>query len=636
MCGISVLVSSSASPAHGAALAAMHAPIRHRGPDDERAVVVHDGAAVRVAVGALAEAPSFTAGMAFRRLKIVDLSDASAQPMGSRDGRVWIVFNGEIYNFRELARELATRGHHFASHGDTEVLLAAYEEWGTDCFARLEGMWALVIVDLGRRRVVASRDRFGIKPLYYAIDDDRLLFASEIKQLLPVVGTARADLAMARAHLAGVRYPVTRESFWLGIDHVPPASVLEADLDAPAAAPRIRTYWSLDDFTADRDGWRRTYADAREELRAVFTAAVGSHTVSDVRLGALLSGGLDSAMVAAFLHVARGATFPTFSFGFRDAAPEACELPIVDDVVRMKGFENHETTFDEAWIVANAERAVRAIEEPPMALAALAQFRTFELVAQQGTTVVLDGQGSDEIFAGYPYHERDFLLDRLGRGDVRSFAGTLRAIGRKNRRGTPSLVAHGLVMPWLSSLRTRYGFLAGDTPSIDFANFDGARDPSRLNRRLHFDVKWGNVRIVLGLGDRNSMAHSVESRVPYFDRRLVELAFSLPDDFKIANGDRKHILRDLGRESLPRTLTDAAARMGYGVPLERFLRRGLRGWVEALVHEPRFAASPLFANAGAMQRFVEDYFAGRHGDAAAVWRLASLAVWQNTFNVDLR
>jgi asparagine synthase (glutamine-hydrolysing) len=638
MCGISVLIAPSSSPENAAILRAMHAPIRHRGPDDERAVVLQpDGTARRLRIEELDHefngAPSFAIGMAFRRLKIVDLSDASAQPMVSRDGKSWIVFNGEIYNFRELARELAARGHQLTTHGDTEVLLAAYQEWGTDCFGRLEGMWAAVIVDTARRCVVASRDRFGIKPLYFAADGDRLFFASEIKQLLPVIGRPGPDLAMARAHLAGMRYPVLRESFWLGIEQVPPATWMELDFDSDSSVERrVAGYWSLDDFTAEG---RRAYEDSLEELRAVLASAVESHTVSDVRLGSLLSGGLDSAVVAGLLHRSRGATFPTFSFGFRERAPEACELPIVDDVVRLTGLENHETTFDEGWIVANAERAVRAIEEPPMAMAALAQYRTFELVAAQGTTVVLDGQGADEIFAGYPYHERDFLLDRLTHADLRGFFGSLRAIGKKNQRSLPYLITQGLVRPWLAQRRERYPFLAGEESELDFTNFDGARDTSRLNRRLHFDVKWGNVRIVLGLGDRNSMAHSVESRVPYFDRRLVELAFSMPDTFKAGNGDRKRILRDIGRGLLPRTLTEQAGRLGYGTPMERFMRGGLRPWVLELVNDERFSRSPLFESPAAMRRFVDDYYAGRHRDAGGVWRLAALAVWRNTFEVNL-
>jgi asparagine synthase (glutamine-hydrolysing) len=630
MCGISVLIAPNASPGNAAILRAMHAPIRHRGPDDERAVVLQpDGTARRLRIEELEEGPAFSIGMAFRRLKIVDLSDASAQPMASQDGKTWIVFNGEIYNFRELARELAGRGHQFTTHGDTEVLLAAYQEWGTACFTRLEGMWAAVIVDTAQRRVVASRDRFGIKPLYFAVDGERVLLASEAKQLLPVIKSPRPDLAMARAHLAGMRYPVMRESFWLGIEQVPPATSMELEFGGER---RIATYWSLDDFTAEG---RRAYDDSLEELRGVLAEAVESHTVSDVRLGSLLSGGLDSAVVAGLLHRSRGATFPTFSFGFRERAPEVCELPVVDDVVRMKGFENHETTFDEGWIIANAERAVRAIEEPPMAMAALAQYRTFELVAARGTTVVLDGQGADEIFAGYPYHERDFLLDRLAHADVRGFVGSLRAIGKKNRRSMSYLVTRGLVMPWLAQRRDRYSFLAGEGEEPDYVNFDGARDPSRLNRRLHFDVKWGNVRIVLGLGDRNSMAHSVESRVPYFDRRLVELAFSMPDTFKAGNGDRKRILRDIGRELLPPSLTEQAGRLGYGTPMERFVRGALRPWVTELVSDERFSRSPLFESPAAMRRFVDDYFAGRHRDVGAVWRLAALAVWRNAFEVNL-
>ena len=609
----------------------MHAPIRHRGPDDERAVTIAAGVpALHRDVRALDAAPSFATGMAFRRLKIVDVSEASAQPMASRDGRVWIVFNGEIYNFRELGSQLRARGHSIDTHGDTEVILAAYDEWGTDCFARLEGMWAIVIVDTARGRVVASRDRFGIKPLYYAMDRDRLLFASEIKQLLPVV-SRRVDLDMVRRHLAGLREPVRREGFWVGIDCVPPATWFEAPLNDAAHEPKFVPYWSLDEFTADD---ARRYASSLDELRETLHAAVASHLVSDVPLGALLSGGLDSAIITSLLRDERGSDFPTFSFGFRAAAPEACELPYVDEVVAMKSLPNHETTFDAQWIIDNAKRAIHAMEEPPMALAALAQFRTFELVADRGATVVLDGQGADEIFAGYAYHERDLVLDRLRRADLRGFTRQIRAIASAHHRRAVPLIVTGLVLPWLRQHVSRYKWIHGGDAPVDFTNFDGARDPSRLNRRLHFDVKWGNVRLVLGLGDRNSMAHSVESRVPYFDRRVVELAFSFPDEFKIAAGERKHILRDLARETLPHSLIDRRDRMGYGVPTERFMRGRLREWIYALVTDDRFT-SPVF-DRRKMLEFVDGYYAQKHRDVLGVWRLASLALWQDVFQAELR
>lgn len=622
------------SPQHAATLRAMHARIRHRGPDDERAAIFDQLGDVTLLrdVRALDQSTPFCAGMAFRRLKIVDLSEASSQPMASHDGKLWIVFNGEIYNFRELARELVAHGYAFESRGDTEVILAAYEEWGTDCFAKFEGMWAIVVIDLRERRIVASRDRFGIKPLYYAVHRQCLLFASEIKQLLPLTKDFPVDLEMVRNHLAGIREPVLREGFWLGIHSVPPAMWLEVPMNDPAREPRFATYWSLDDFTADRG---RAYAASLAETRETVRQAVSSHLVSDVPLGSLLSGGLDSAIITSLIADERGSTFPTFSFGFRQAAPEVCELSFVDEIAAMKSLMNFETTFDPKWVIENARRAVYAMEEPPMAFAAIAQFRTFELVAQRGATVVLDGQGADEIFAGYPYHERDLVLDRLGRGQLFRVARELRSIGQRHSRSTGSVALSGLVAPWIRRwFPRRYDWLRGTKERIDFTNFDGARDASRLNRRLHFDVKWGNVRLVLGLGDRNSMAHSVESRVPYFDRRVVELAFSLPDDFKIANGERKHILRDLAREMLPRSLTDRRDRMGYAAPTERFLRGPLRDWARALVGDTRFT-SAVFHRAR-MLRFVDNFFAGKHRDAHGVWRLVSLALWQDTFDAELR
>src|SRR5205085_5935069 len=219
-----------------------------------------------------------------------------------------IVFNGEIYNFAELRRELEARGHRFRSSGDTEVILAAYERWGTQCFERFDGMWAIVIADLRERKLIASRDRFGIKPLYYAIIDGRLLFASEAKQIAAAgVGRPRANTAMAARYLRGARMPNLYETFFDGVIALPPASYCEIPLDAPVAEPRFETYWSLPDHSSDSP---IAYADAVDEMEQILRAAVASHSVADVRAGALLSGGLDSSTIAVM------AKLPTFSFGF--------------------------------------------------------------------------------------------------------------------------------------------------------------------------------------------------------------------------------------------------------------------------------------------------------------------------------
>ena len=637
MCGISALLDSIGTQSLAPRLLDMHAVIRHRGPDGEGFLLADgEGAVTRTEAPEGLRGLPACVGFAFRRLKICDLSDAAAQPMGSADGRTWAVFNGEIYNFRDLRRELESNGRRFRSRGDAEVVLAAYEEWGEGCFARFEGMWAIVILDLHRDRLVVSRDRFGIKPLFWAVDDKgALLFASEIKQILAATprGTTRSNRPLVAMYLEGRRYPAVEETFFEGVRAVPPATWCEIDIAAPEA-PRFKPYWSLGEFTAERNELR--YQQAADRAEELLTRAVTSHCYADVKVGALLSGGLDSSTLVALAHRNGAPKLPTYSLGYRDAAPESCEMRYVDVMTRAHGLENHETTFDAPWVAANADRILWALEEPPLAMPAFAQFRLFELCAQHGATVILDGQGSDEITGGYPYHQRAFLKQRLVRGQPLAMLAELRAIARRESRSAAAVFADFFIVPRFRR-RPRYRWIADGGARANAAEFalalgDYGEDPLLVNRLLHFDVRWGNVKIVLGYGDRNAMAHSVEARVPYFDRAFVELLFSLPDTYKIGHGDRKRILRDVARRHVPPEITERADRMGYGTPDRAMIRGPLSAAISEAVTDPTFGASG-WIDAPAAARFLLDFQQGLHDDYRAVWRLYALSRWARKFSV---
>lgn len=640
MCGISAVAGAAGSGETRALLARMHAPIRHRGPDGEGFLVVEpDGPRRLVSLDGSARGPAL-AGLAFRRLKILDLSDAAAQPMGSPDGALWIVFNGEIYNFRELRAELEGAGRRFATAGDTEVALAAFEAWGEKAFERLEGMWAIVILDLPRRRLVASRDRFGIKPLYFRREGGRLLLASEVKQILAASSERpRAQAPVVAKYLRGNRYPVLDETFFEGIFPVPPATWFETGLDDPAGAPpAFRKFWDLADAirSAAAPG---TYGEALEEFRGILAAAVRSHHVADVPIGSLLSGGLDSSTLTSLLaEIVRseGRDCPTFSFGFRDRAPEVCELRYADALVRRERLTNFETSLDADWVVENARRVIRALDEPPLGLPALAQYRVFELARARGTTVVVDGEGADEILAGYPYGQRLLLWDRLRRGRFADFGREVSAIARRESRSPLSVLRDSFGAPLARRLsgKREEPWLQAGWGAAPQAPLEMSPDPGLLNRRLFFDVRWGNVPLVLGHTDRASMAHSVEARVPFFDRQLVEFAFSLPDDFKAGSGDRKRILRDAARGRLPPEITERADRMGFATP-DALLLRGER-WpaIRGRILDGAFPKSPCFAS-GAVEKLVSRVESGRDQDLRRIWRLYALATWSAELDVVL-
>lgn len=600
----------------GGVLRRLHAPIRHRGPDDERVVELTP-----------------QVGMAFRRLKIIDLSDDAAQPMVSHDGRYAILFNGEIYNFRELRGELVSRGHRFRTSGDTEVLLAAFAEWDTGAFAKLEGMWAIVIVDLQRKRIVACRDRFGIKPLHWAWRDGALLFASEARQILAATGTApRANASRVALHLGGSRYPVTDETFFDDVESVPPASYCEVPFDAKPPLT-FTPYWRLADVHVDRS---LTYADALERFDAALVKAVRSHHVADVEIGSLLSGGLDSSTIAAML-AADDPRIPTYSFGFREPAyAKFSELPYVDAIVRENGLRNHQTSFDAAWVRDHLGIVTTAIEEPPMALPVLAQYRVFELARQHGTTVVLDGQGADEILGGYSYYQRLLLVEALRRKQPARFAHELRAIAKHERRASLSVLNEFFFTPVGRRVFGRKSSMldrdyAADRSRLEAVRADAAGD-SMVNRRLYFDVRWGNVKIILGYADRNSMQHSIEARVPFFDRALVELAFSMPAEFKAGEGQRKRVLRDVARRRIPRAITERTDRMGFGTPDALLMEGALRPMLRDALADPALDRVP-FLRPGVANEVRREVEAGRYRDPRATFRLFTLMIWAHAFGV---
>jgi asparagine synthase (glutamine-hydrolysing) len=629
VCGISVIVAPQGDADAAEMLRRMHAPIRHRGPDGE-GLLVWDGRNDPTRVGspdALPDRP-LSVGMAFRRLKIVDLSERASQPMRSAQSPTWLVFNGEIYNYRPLRDELRAAGHRFNTESDSEVILAAYEEWGTECFRRLDGMWAIVLLDIPKRRVVVSRDRLAIKPLYWSIDDNRLLLASEIRQIVNATGKADANHSLVGRYLRSRRMPVFDETFFSGVRSVPAATWFEVPIDEPLTAPAPMRYWSLTKTEVPS-----TYSRAREVFDDLMRRTVATHRQGDVRIGSLLSGGLDSGVLATLLADANSETLPVFSFGFRERAPEYCELGYVDAVVKTRrNIEPHETTLTSSWLAANASRAIATLEEPPLALPAIAQYRVFESCREHDVTVVFDGEGSDEILGGYWPNQRALLVDQLRARKVGRFARELLTISRRQEQSLPRVFYDFFGAPFMRRATTRdYDWLREEM-RMPSERIDRSRDPSLLNRTLHDATFNGNVKIVLGYTDKNAMAHSVEARVPYMDHHVVELAFSLPGEFKAGNGDRKRILRDLGRTLLPAQVTERKDRMGFNTP-DHLLMAGEFGEViRRTITDDSFASLPLF-HRPALTRFIDDHFAGRNADIRAIWRLYALAAWIDEFSV---
>jgi asparagine synthase (glutamine-hydrolysing) len=557
--------------------------------------------------------------------------------MLSKHGTACVLFNGEIYNFREVRADLERLGHRFVSVGDTEVLLAAYAQWGVECFRHLNGMWAIIIVDIRRGRIVISRDRFGIKPLFYHLNGNRLLISSEIKQIIAAGARPVANRSAVARFIRGVRPAQPEETFFEGIFAQPAATYAEIPLGAPPSSLSFIPYWQLEPVPLNPVP---ALADAASQLEALLRQSVSEHLLGQAPAGQLISGGLDSSVLAALarpVYASRGEAGVGASMVLDSPAERYDESIYIDEVSRALNFRSFKTTMSAAWLKANVTRATWTQEEPLAGIAVVGQFLAYETAGRQGLRIVLDGQGSDELFAGYPRHQTLALLDRLRRGAVIDVLLELAALVRHD----PGFFKE----TWRLRIAPRLARLFGIERKIRRPDFLREIDTAQaepapqlaggtaLTRSLMTDVCTYNLKSTLSFTDRNSMAHSIEARVPYVDQRIVEYAFSLPDQYKIGGGERKHILRTVARNLLPPLIVDRVDRVGFGAPIQRWVSNDLRDELRTLADSPAFEPSGLIDRAG-LRDYVTAFLAGEHHDAATLWRIYAVNRWSLAYSVE--
>jgi len=501
-----------------------------------------------------------------RRLAIIDLSDAGRQPMTDGQGR-WITFNGEIFNYLELRRELQDLGEQFRTATDTEVLLRIYSLYGPQGFAKLNGMWAFALVDLPARRVVLSRDRFSIKPLYYTREGSRVYFASEIKQLLPVLAARRMNERVMQAYLAQSLLDHTPETFFEGVYRVPAKSSLLLSVDDGAITPH--TYW---DHSLETVG---TFNEAAEQFRELLEDSVRIRLRSDVTVGSLLSGGLDSSAVATLCRKG-GADVETFSVISDDR--RFSEEDFIDSVTRQTGVPNHKLTFQCPDLLQTLDRMLFHNDEPVVSLSIVAPYNIFRLVGEHhDVTVLLSGQGADEILLGYS----------------KFFFFYLRTLLQKYKWGT---AVKELLASFLRGTVVRYSRLADARryiPALNSKPYGGAlrlatdhqpvpiwQSPDLRQRQIS-DIDLFSVPALTRYEDRNSMAYSLEVRNPFLDHRLVNFVTSLPADYKIRNGWTKYILRE-SFPDLPPAVRWRKDKKAFVTAEEKWIRGDLRPLVETM------------------------------------------------------
>ncbi|HEX6702084.1 MAG TPA: asparagine synthase (glutamine-hydrolyzing) [Gaiellaceae bacterium] len=609
ICGIVVL----GRPPENETVARMAAELDHRGHDGDGSYATEG-----VALG-------------FRRLAIIDLSDAGMQPFASEDGALRLVHNGEVYNYRELRRELEAKGHRFRSSTDTEVMLAAYREWGDGCVERFNGMWAFALWDGPRRRLFCSRDRFGVKPFYYRFEGGRFVFASEPRAFRGDPETRLEPNPRAiRDYLDQAYLDHTEETFFAGIRKLPPAHSLVVD----ESGLHVRRYWSLEQHEPPA-------GDTAEALRELFLDSIRLRLRSDVPAGTALSGGLDSSAIAVtvdhLLHtekenaVAVGPRQRTFTAYFE--VPGFDERPYAEAVVGRTEAEPRWITFGPEELVDDLPAIVEAQGEPFGSTSICAGWYVMREARRAGVTVMLDGQGGDEVLAGYRAHLGFRLADLLASGRLRQLGEELRSFhGVHSATALVTAMSRPFAPEALTRLvrsRTRgAGALvhpdlrAHDAP----ASPNGSPFPDRLRRHQQLILTRRGLPELLRYEDRNSMAHSIEARVPFLDYRLVELCFSLPGSELIAGGRTKDVLRRALGDLLPPIVRDRRDKLGFVTP-ERVWLRGKLGELAADVFSSRAFAERGFVDAAAARRRLERHRRGEVEAGMELWRALNVELW---------
>lgn len=600
-------------------LAVMAAALAHRGPDGQ---------------GVWADE---NIGLGHARLAVIDLTDAAAQPMADASGELHIVYNGEIYNHRELRAELIGLGHRFKSQSDTEVLLEGYKRWGLDVLQRLNGMFAFALWDSRTAKLVLARDRVGKKPLYYARLGDTLLFASEIKGILNWPGMKRsANLATIHQYLTYQYVPAPMTAFE-GIHKLPPASVMVIEADG---SQHMKTYWSL---AGPEKSLQRPTPEIEGELRDRFDAAVKRRLISDVPLGAFLSGGIDSASVVASMAHVSSDPIKTFTIGFEEAAFD--ERRYAKLVSERYGTEHHEFVVSPDAISV-LPKLVWHYGEPFADSSAIPTYYLSELTRRH-VTVALNGDGGDENFLGYPRYVGAWLGSWMNRlpGAIR------RALGAAGS-AFPGETSHVRILRYLRRFLMeaneddvgRYGkwitfFSAaqktelygdamrdqlGDDPLSGLCGwFEG--DAPIASRAAFADIHSYLPDDLLVKIDVASMAHGLEARSPFLDHEFMEFAAAIPADVKMRRWQTKAILKSAMADRLPRELL-RRPKMGFGVPIDRWLRVELRDMAYDVLLSDSARARGLFQRAE-IQRLLDDHMSGRRANHYRIWALLFLEMW---------
>ncbi len=618
MCGICGLLSLDGAPVDPGVVESMNDTLVHRGPDS---------------AGVFVEA---SVALAARRLSIIDL-EGSDQPIGNEDGRIQVVQNGEIYNYRQLRERLEHKGHKFRTQGDTEVLVHLYEERGPAFVEDLRGMFAIALWDRLERRLVLARDRFGIKPLYYRVEDGMLSFASELKALLRQPGMSREiDPDALEAYLAfnSVPAPLTifREARKL-----PPGHLLLAE----DGETRLRRYARPRPVPAGRER-KESELELAQELRERLRDSVRAHLVADVPVGVMLSGGIDSSALAALAARESSYRVSTFSIGFEERSFN--ELELARRVAELYGTDHHELIV-RPDAVELLPRLAEAFDEPFADSSALPTYLVSQLAA--GTVkVALSGEGADELFGGYYTYVADTLAPRIGpaasvlRPLIERLPSSSAKVSLDYRAKRFARAAH------LPPLERHHGWKEIFTPDARAELLDGRRgelDPLDIYRARYEETEGADELsrlqdVDLGIyladdllvkTDRASMAHSLEARVPFCDPEVAELALALPRSMKVRRLAKKRLLREAVASMLPREIV-RGRKQGFSIPAAAWLRGDLEPFAREMLSPDRMRAQGFF-QPGAVTALIDRHGSRKEDLSRQIWGLLMFSLWHDRY-----
>jgi asparagine synthase (glutamine-hydrolysing) len=670
MCGIAGFLSSTSVPA--TPIVKMSGLIRHRGPDDEGFLLLRSPSSEPLLCGgrdtpadtygtSLAYAPRHhiderkempvALALGHRRLSIVDLSPAGHQPMCTQDGRYWIVYNGEVYNHIELRVELENLGHRFCSHTDTEVILAAYAQWGPDCLARFNGMWAFCLYDRERDEAFLARDRFGIKPLYYWVaPDGSFCFASEIKQFTAFPGwSAYINPQRAYDFLVWGITDHTDETLFSGVYQVRPGHSMLFNRKQAAAKPdgRLPTrQW----YKLQAEPFSGSFAEAADAFKQRFTDSVRLHLRADVPVGSCLSGGLDSSSITCVMNQllsGQGAGQLQKSFSACAKYKRFDEREWIDEVVRATKIDAHYVYPEPEKLFEESAAITWHQDEPFGSTSIYAQWSVFRLAAQNSVKVMLDGQGADEMLGGYHFFfgPRFAGLLRAGRwlNLWKDIAQTRRVHGYSGLH-TAMLIGN-VILP--DAIRQRLRAMSGRThanpPWLRPATLGAVPMDPLIRSSKSMDSVQGmsisqltatSLQMLLHFEDRDSMAHSIESRVPFLDYRLVEFVLGLPDDYKLSGGVTKRVQRAGMSNILPDRIRDRVDKLGFATPEEVWVREGASDHFRRKMQRAVEVSGGILGSECA--DLLEGMISGKKRFSFAAWRLINFGEWMETFAVQRR